>query len=397
MSEYFKPNLKGVRQTKDKLDARSGGGSDYNWYKLEPGSHYLRILPPWSREAAEAGHVGLEVYRHYGLPDPANPTQQDRPHVCVRQMFPERGVACPVCDVIRAIEDEGLADMGRYTPSYKAYVNALIRKRLDPMGNEAVPYAENWTEETIYIVGLPTTMYSWILNTLIDPDAAGDITDPFDGYDIKITREGRTFSDTKYNALLLPKSQGPLHDNKAVTEAILGQLPKLDEIWKFPDAQIMQRIEATARALARKFSVPDNFQWADPKDYAEPSAADSEEEYEEEEPAPAAPPPPKAKKAKPAPEPEPEDEDDGTGEEAQDEDKPPFDGEVSTPADAVKALGIRPLDHEAVREGLDAGTPPCYGQWTRVHGVYPSGCEKRCAYEFACKEAEEEIAEEVEA
>jgi hypothetical protein len=284
---------------------------------------------------------------------------------------------------MRQIKDATGADMGRFKASYKAYANAILRKKMDPQGNIMPTDVDS---DSPIIVPMPSSVHSALVDMCLDADW-GDMTKPENGYDVKITRTGTSFTDTRYAVMGLPGTK-PIHDDPVVMKSILENLPKLDTIWKFPDEEEMSKIRRCADRLKANFSVArrSSSAWNDPSAYDEPSMSVTPESVE--------------RTGDPDPEPEEvpepaEEVEEAVVEESVEEETPEPKKEkpktVSTPEDVAGAMGLTPIDHPKVEEGLAEGCPPCYGQISVVIKEYPDICTKRCAYEYACRNAEEEI------
>ena len=376
-------DLDKLRVVQERLDS-SRQSDDYTFYKIDVGSHYFRILPPWD----ESNMIAMEVYKHFNCP--TSDSTDTEILTCVQKTFPSSKVSCPICDVIREIEDkvQGV-EMKRFKASYKAYVNAVFRKKMDASGS--LVQTPDLDDETVYIVPLSNTVYSAIGSYCLDPDV-GDITKPDHGFDVKVTRTGTGFTDTRYAVMLMPGS-GPISKDSEIQQQILDSLPKLSDIWKFPDEEEMAGIRKSAGVLASNFSVaPTTPAYHDPAMYEQPKVEElpTTEELEEGMP----------ELAEPAETPvtvTPA----NMAEVAADEAVPETDASVTekvtkpmtvtTPDDVVRMLEIQPLTHKKALDGLNAGTPQCYGQWTVVAEEYAEICDKRCAYELACRAAEKEI------
>lgn len=64
---------------------------------------------------------------------------------------------------------------------------------------------------------VPTSIYQGIVDLYLDEDDWGDMTDPKEGYDIKINRSGKGKNDTTYTVVACPRPKNPL-DKKYIKE-----------------------------------------------------------------------------------------------------------------------------------------------------------------------------------
>jgi len=102
--------------------------------------------------------------------------------------------SCPICDYHEELGKSGSENKQklatRIRPTTKYYVNILDRDR---------------TSEGIKVYGFSNKMMRTLKGYLEDEDY-GDITDPEEGRDIIITREGTSFTNTSYDLRVRAKS-----------------------------------------------------------------------------------------------------------------------------------------------------------------------------------------------
>jgi len=241
MSPYFPLNMPKVQERSRAADEGSSFDDDI-WLNWKVGQNVFRILPSWSKAMADEGLFAKVVWRHYALPSSDG---KQANHVCVEQNHPKLGIVCPICQVIRDLESKG-HDLGNYRCRFKAFVNAVDR---DEAAKMSVP--------KVRIVSLTPGVYHWVLRTIADP-YIGDITDPYKGVYISVTKSG-TGIDTEYSPNVLPGRE-PVVGSPEAVENILGSLHNLDDIFKVPNEEIMKIIQASADALRRKYAISDKEQ-----------------------------------------------------------------------------------------------------------------------------------------
>lgn len=97
----------------------------------------------------------------------------------------------------------------------------------DEKGKEVDP------EKVGKLILIPSSVYQDIIDLFLDEDDWGDMTDPDDGYDIKITRTGKGKMDTTYSVTACPKGKNP--DPKYtkpvdIEEKLRAQMLSYDEL-----------------------------------------------------------------------------------------------------------------------------------------------------------------------
>ena len=136
---------------------------------------------------------------------------------------------CPFMDKFQELrkssdeEDQELAK--KLTPRRRFLVAGTLYK--DEKGKEID------TENVGKPILIPRSVYQDIIDLYLDEDDWGDMTDPEEGYDIKITRTGKGKTDTSYSVSPCPRGKNP---NSKYTkevdleEIIKASLPSYDEL-----------------------------------------------------------------------------------------------------------------------------------------------------------------------
>lgn len=133
--------------------------------------------------------IGLEIIQFYDpkLGGIISPASFDEP--------------CPFMDKFKELkssddeEDQAIAKM--LTPRRRYLVGGTLYK--DEKGKEIDP------DNVRKAILIPRSVYQDIIDLYLDEDDWGDMTDPNDGYDIKITRSGSGKMDTTYSVTACPK------------------------------------------------------------------------------------------------------------------------------------------------------------------------------------------------
>jgi len=163
------------------LSGMEGGA----WFKPQQGKNQIRILPAYHTKGPNAGIFFNKKIMHKGIPLDGRSTGL----ACVKS-FDADG-ECPICNFINALKesesgkDQKMAKVLR--PQTVFFVNILNRKT-----NKLQKYS------------MSKSIMKIIRGYLVDEDY-GDITDPDEGYDVVIEREGEGLS-TKYAVKVKPKT-----------------------------------------------------------------------------------------------------------------------------------------------------------------------------------------------
>jgi len=396
-----KVDAQAARDFVDRYDYRDF--PDIPWYNFDEGTHKIRVLPPWKKGLKVPG---IAVFRHWNVPNPDDHSKMTS-LVCPVKTFPESDHTCPICQMIDEIEDSTGIELKRERAGLRMYANIIARSKRDEHGRKMV-FDDEPTK--VWVCGMPPTVFNKILKLCYDPDI-GDVTDLEEGYDLTIERTGSGFS-TDYDVRLVPKPK-PLFDNQAQIDEAVGGMYDLDEIFVEPDEDYIKRIAESAALLNRKYIAPED------EEYEYEYDDDDEEEEEEEKPrkkgkkagkkaaAKKKPEPEEEEEEEEEPEPADEDEDEPEPEEEEDEDEEAEEAdedegveeeeeedegeedesseEIETPDEAIKALGLKPLDKPATKEAIKVGGPKCYGQYPKVAKKFREVCAN-CAYEYPCAE-----------
>lgn len=194
---------------REKLQALNGGArkSNLNYWKPEAGEYKIRILP-WKQ--TDDGQPFKEKYFYY---------IGDGPGMLALSHFNEPD---PIAELMNKLyssgkkEDKELAK--QLWPKMRCYAPIVIR------GQES---------EGVFIWSFSKFVYTRLLEMIVDPEI-GDITDPKDGFDLKvklIAKGGSKFFDTVVDA---SRSKSPLADSKDKIKEILDAVPDIDAAFKKP-------------------------------------------------------------------------------------------------------------------------------------------------------------------
>lgn len=176
-----------------------------NFWKPDVGVHTARLLPFKDND----GQPFKERYYHYGL--------GTRGFISLRHL----GKQDPIQDLQGKLYDEGTPgarEMAKKLyPKMRGYCPVLVRD------NEGVG-VQMWAFSKM--------IYQQLLNIMLDPDY-GDITDPLEGRDIKVTvikKEG--FKYPMVDSVMPRGKATNLNDDSATAKKWLDNVPDLDELTK---------------------------------------------------------------------------------------------------------------------------------------------------------------------
>ena len=243
------PKRRGVNVDKEreKLEEIKRGGTRF-WTPKE-GASLIRILPPYSGE-----DWYKETWFHFGI------GVDRKPIACARRLLDEPCYICEQVDELRKSEDPRDVELPTQIAARRRVFYNIID--LDDV------------ESGVQIFSSGVTIFKDLLMYVADPDW-GDITDPEEGYDIVIDREG-TGIDTKYNTRA-KKNSTPLIDPGLLDE--LRDLDGMVEILDYEQVKAIYEGEEFLKEEKEKEKEPAKKRKETPS--AEIEKVEAEEEGEE--------------------------------------------------------------------------------------------------------------------
>lgn len=251
--KYYKVDMDKVRQKAEEL----GAGT---YWKPKEGKSVIRILPPWNDE----GEFYFETALHYGF----QVDGKNRAYPCLKALGEKE---CPACDMYKQLnegskEDKELAKA--LQPRRKFYVNVIDRAN----------------PSSVQIWGFSSKTLRTLLGYIQDPDW-GDFTDPEEGNDVVVEREGTGRMDTKYSYRIKPKAsaidvegwEGMMHDLSSEV---------VEEISEEELQEIVDNNYGSGAKRPKKKSSEDEEEEEETEEAEEKKSKKQEDEEEEEEKAP---------------------------------------------------------------------------------------------------------------
>ncbi len=176
-----------------------------NFWKPDVGTHTVRLLPFKDND----GQPFKERYYHYGL--------GTRGFISLRHL----GKQDPIQELQGKLYDEGTPgarEMAKKLyPKMRAYCPVVVRD------NEGAG---------VQLWAFSKMIYQQLLNIMLDPDY-GDITDPLEGRDIKVTvikKDG--FKYPMVDSVMPRGKASNLNDDSTAAKQWLDNVPNLDDILK---------------------------------------------------------------------------------------------------------------------------------------------------------------------
>jgi hypothetical protein len=210
--KYASYDLEEADKEQTELDA---GAADF--MKLKAGRNVVRILPPPLASGRRSPFV--KIWQHFiELPGAAHPVSFSCPRLMLKKHCP----ACQKADQLKATGNPADLDMAKDLFA-KRRVFANVINRAEP-------------EKGPRILGFGKTIDEQLVALRRDEDAGGDYTDPVNGFDIIISRQGSTKNDTKYD--VRPSRQStPLATTQEQMQDWIDTQHSLEALNKVPTAE----------------------------------------------------------------------------------------------------------------------------------------------------------------
>jgi len=275
MARGFRTSVKDVLKRASQVQqeqARSGFGN-LSYYNLTKGTHTLRFLPPGVNEDSVVipnvteNIFAFPVYQHKRIPGQEGKDGGIERVRCVAKTWPEKGIACPVCDAVAEYEawgeKAGLTEDDRKAHGMdgkkghflqgQAFCNAINRE-----SNETAQYPYDGKMVTAPLIYIAALHLKGVYNRLIlfnaDQDKFGDFLDVENGPDTYITvSQKKNGWGMDYQVNLIPKHSALYwKDNKSddennfVIDAMLANMNDIGKIFQFPKEAAWDNVMAAA-------------------------------------------------------------------------------------------------------------------------------------------------------
>lgn len=219
----FKPNLAKMKEQLDGIqNPKSGGSSSDNMYwRLEPGTHSVRLL------VLSSGDIMKDFHWHYGI--------NGKSYLCAKKSFHKD---CPICDLASSIwneyaagrdanppkPDESLKEMAKELFASKRFYFPVLVRGLEDEGPKVYSCGSRAAEQ--------------IMALAVDPDNA-DMFDTEKGFDLKITYSLSNPNDRRSASTAITASRKSSPVLKGATPEQLQELfdaiPDFDGLFELPD------------------------------------------------------------------------------------------------------------------------------------------------------------------
>lgn len=233
------------------------------YWKPKNGDNRFRLLPPWTDKGPNGEQFWREIFMHFGVtdftaPDPDNtfsvPCPKETPGAALALGLEEGAkITCPICEAIsklRQSDDPADIEMAKQSRA-KSRVYSNVIDLNDPTWTQnAIDAlkANNTPDEHLPKLGDPKVqVYTYgptIMNMILDFFQDGiDLSDPDEGYDLILTREGEGIK-TKYR--LRPEMKA---SKAPITDAQLDKhLEDLDKLMPYLSTEQMDLVLQGATA-----------------------------------------------------------------------------------------------------------------------------------------------------
>jgi hypothetical protein len=252
---------------------RSFGNITY--YNFNKGQHTLRFLPPGVDADSlviprvDDNIFAFPVYQHKRIPGQEGRQDGIERVRCIRNTYPERGLACPVCDAEadykKWAEQAGLSEdemkahgmtgkNGHYLHG-QAFANAIDRN-----GNLTASYQHEGRSVEAPLIQMAALHIQGIYNPLIlfnAQDSFDNFTDADEGLDTYINVQPKKNGwGNEYQVSLVPRS-GPLYkdpnksadENSFIIDALLHNMIDISKLFAFPTKERYDEIIAAAAII----------------------------------------------------------------------------------------------------------------------------------------------------
>jgi len=186
-------------------------------FKTIVGDNFLRMLPAQS----PADDFGYDIHVHYNI----GVEKFKSAFLCREKML---GEACPMCEESKKLYQAGRSEDAK---AFKVTERTLF-----------FVIDRDKEEEGVKIYDSPTSSVGHNVINLCQNRRTKDITDisdPLEGFDVIIVREGLGKNNTKYTSVQLDHPSTPLGNDKQIEE-YLKVIPEFKEVLNFQDYDVMK-------------------------------------------------------------------------------------------------------------------------------------------------------------
>ena len=231
-----------TRQVAEDISSRTGKTNhrDIINYSYRTGTNRGRFMPPWPG----CGDLAMAVWHHFSCP----PGKTH--HFCWENIFPNRGVNCPVCVVVRDLEARNIDGVWRQRAVNIPRTNWIDRQPVSQYG-APMDATQNPGPQ---IIDLKTAVYNYFMSTAAQTGC--DLTSLDLGYDVIIGYDG----SKQLNPGVVPGAATPLHPDPEVAKRWIEQAYDLRNIIKMPNwssekgREEWAKLNASARELFKFYT-----------------------------------------------------------------------------------------------------------------------------------------------
>ena len=206
-----------------------------DFFSFKKGENWIRILPPWSQEAAAKGSFAKFHMTHFNLLEKQSCS-------CWESSLPNMGFVCPICH-LRATYGRYMGqEMDNVEPRGYHYANAVIYDTPD-MGRSFL-----YKRLKPFVLRLPSTVWGGLMQMMQHP-YIGNITSVDNGWIIRVDKPESFQGKNSYTWGHV--MQGPLAPDEATKGQILADIHDLDRFADFgvPTREKLERQFQLAQAV----------------------------------------------------------------------------------------------------------------------------------------------------
>lgn len=224
------------RSRLNRYDAQSGSNTTFikiPFFKLGQGTTKVRVLPGQDPGSVDKDFFVL-VYLHYKV----SPTKPTVPVVCAKTTDPRN--VCPICDYIKELN---------------ASEDPNDKRQAEEMG-QRMKYAmcvlplEGEDRGKVQVFMSPKKVWQKIISLGGDSDY-GDVTHPYEGFDLKLTKSGTGKKNTEYDAVPVRNPSPIASDPEEIKEILSNQF----DLWRFKVVPSAEEVIAFMNGDIDRFST----------------------------------------------------------------------------------------------------------------------------------------------
>ena len=200
-----------------------------DFWKPGEGKNVIRLLPPWAEDGPSAELFYRETYIHWNVPPGAAETSF---MLCPKKMDLGKCYVCDQVDYLYASKDPADIELAKEIRSRQRFFSNIIDMS-DALNKDGNPKVQVWSYGPM--------IFDELLGYFCDADY-GDITDPDEGFNITIERDGQG-RDTTYK-MRLSRHPSSFVDNDLKEDGVYDGMKNLDQLETIGEAYKLLEYDA---------------------------------------------------------------------------------------------------------------------------------------------------------